>query len=156
MYKTIKLRLKATKNQKEHLLVYEETFHMELDSLIRQMHKHPNKIRFMDLCISDSIEAHSRWFLYQSALKAFKREKDHKKTVYGKSSTWSPRSISIKHNHLTLFYGKQFQHKRDTLIMKPLSSELLLLEEHVLIRMDLVHDEFFWYANFLIQIVVNE
>lgn len=40
--------------------------------------------------------------------------------------------------------------------MKPLSSELLLLEEHVLIRMDLVHDEFFWYANFLIQIAVNE
>ena len=39
--------------------------------------------------------------------------------------------------------------------MKPLSTELLSLEEHTIIRMDLVHDEFFWYANFLIRIAAN-
>ena len=29
------------------------------------------------------------------------------------------------------------------------------LQEHTIIRMDLVHDEFFWYANFLIRIAAN-
>ena len=29
------------------------------------------------------------------------------------------------------------------------------LQEHTIIRMDLVHDEFFWYANFLIRNAAN-
>lgn len=155
MYRTIKVRLKATKAQKEHLLAYEEVYHTDLESLIQQLHKHPSSIRFADLHFSEAIEVHSRWMLYQTALKMFNRQQLHKKTSYGKSSTWAPRSFQIKSNHLTLLYGRRFPHRQDTLLMKPLSTELLSLEEHTIIHMDLVHDEFFWYANFLIRIAAN-
>ena len=155
MYRTIKIRLHATKEQKEHLLAYEEVYHTDLQDLIHQLHKHPSSIRYADLCFSDAIEVHSRWLLYQTALKMFNRQLAHKKTSYWKSRTWGPRSFQIKSSRLTLHYGRQFSHRKDTLLMKPLSQELLSLQEHTIIRMDLVHDEFFWYANFLIRIAAN-
>ena len=73
MYRTIKIRLHATKEQKEHLLAYEEVYHTDLQDLIHQLHKHPSSIRYADLCFSDAIEVHSRWLLYQTALKMFKQ-----------------------------------------------------------------------------------
>ena len=63
MYRTIKIRLHATKEQKEHLLAYEEVYHTDLQDLIHQLHKHPSSIRYADLCFSDAIEVHSRWLL---------------------------------------------------------------------------------------------
>ena len=83
MYRTIKIRLHATKVQKEHLLAYEEVYHTDLQDLIHQLHKHPSSIRYADLCFSDAIEVHSRWLLYQTALKMFNRQLAHKKTSYG-------------------------------------------------------------------------
>lgn len=55
MYRTIKIRLHATKEQKEHLLAYEEVYHTDLQDLIHQLHKHPSSIRYADLCFSDAI-----------------------------------------------------------------------------------------------------
>ena len=44
MYRTIKIRLHATKEQKEHLLAYEEVYHTDLQDLIHQLHKHPSAL----------------------------------------------------------------------------------------------------------------
>lgn len=155
MYRTIKIRLKATKAQKEHLFTYEAEYHQQLVSLVAQMRTHPYNVKFKDISIAESIAVHSRWTLYQLALKMHNREKEQKRTGYGKSSTWSPRSFTINKDRLTLHYGKQFSHRKDTVTLKPLATELLQLEEHEIIRMDLVHDEYFWYANFLVRICVN-
>lgn len=82
MYRTIKIRLHATKEQKEHLLAYEEVYHTDLQDLIHQLHKHPSSIRYADLCFSDAIEVHSRWLLYQTALKMFNRQLAHKNILW--------------------------------------------------------------------------
>ena len=83
MYRTIKIRLHATKEQKEHLLAYEEVYHTDLQDLIHQLHKHPSSIRYADLCFSDAIEVHSRWLLYQTALKMFNRHSAYEAAISG-------------------------------------------------------------------------
>ena len=115
MYRTIKIRLKATKAQKEHLFTYEAEYHQQLDSLVAQMRTHPYNVKFKDISIAESIAVHSRWTLYQLALKMHNREKEQKRTGYNKSSTWSPRSFTINKDRLTLHYGKQFSHRKDML-----------------------------------------
>ena len=120
MYRTIKIRLKATKAQKEHFFTYEAEYHQQLDSLVAQMRTHPYNVKFKDISIAESIAAHSRWTLYQLALKMHNREKEQKRTGYNKSSTWSPRSFTINKDRLTLHYGKQFSHRKDTVTLKRL------------------------------------
>lgn len=155
MYRTLKIRVKTTSIQKSHLREYEKMYYKELDNLILQFQKHPARTKFRDTLISESIEAHSHWTLYQIGVKMYRRKNENKKASYGKSSSWHPRSIHVHNDKLTLHYGKAFAHRQDTLWMKPEYTELLQLKMHTIVRMDLVHDETFWYANFLIHIDDN-
>ena len=58
-------------------------------------------------------------------------------------------------NHMILLYGEDFPIKCSTLKLMPLTDELVEIKTNKLIRVDLIHKDNLWYANFLIQIQEN-
>lgn len=151
MYKTIKIRLKLTEKQKSHLLAYEKNFHDEL-SRITKLISHRLHHNFRSIKITNEIGRYSHWFLYQSALHKYEQESKGKVSNYGKSSTWSPLNAKIKENTLVIHYGESFPVSKDELILKAENKQLYYVISNEIIRIDLVHDEKFWFANCLIRL----
>ena len=57
--------------------------------------------------------------------------------------------------HMILLYGEDFPIKCSTLKLMPLTDEFVEIKTNKLIRVDLIHKDNLWYANFLIQIQEN-
>lgn len=152
MYKTIKIRVHTTKEQKHHLYQYEEVYHKELDALCHQLHQHPTQSRYRQLSFTNQIHPGNRWLLYQQARHRYQREIEGKTTCFHKSSSWHPSACKIKQDTVQLIYGPAFAYRQDTVILCPKDKELLYLQLYKVIRIDLMHDEMFWYANFLVNI----
>lgn len=151
MYKTIKIRLQLSEEQKEHLLKYEAVFHKEINRiniLFTTCYLH----NFKNIQITNKIEKHTHWILYQIALCKFKQLHMGKKFTYGKSSTWSPYTAKVNKNMLELYYGDDWPFFKHELKMKVEEYQIQLLVESKVIRIDIIHDEKFWFANFLIKI----
>lgn len=152
MYRTIKVRIKMNDVEKQYVEVYETIFKEEIKHCIIQMQECPLDIRFKTMQFSSLINKSNYWIIYKLALHMHRCISVGKSCHYGKSSSWSPKTIKMGINQLILLYGKDFPIKKSTITLMPLTDELVKIKSNKLIRIDLIHKDKFWYANFLIQI----
>lgn len=150
MYQTIKIRLRLSINQLAHLQSYEAIYHEQIQNLLTQFRAHPTTLGISSLYFDSSINTYSQWTVYQIALRLYRGELCKKTFLYQRSSSWSPQSFHIEGGNLTLHYGGTFLQLSDSVILCPLDDQLHKLKENRVIRMDLIHDEKFWFANFLV------
>lgn len=151
MYRTIKIRMKLLEEQKTQLLMYEERCELQTLAIIKQFYSSHSEINFKNVKFENHIHKRNRWYLYQQALKRYRIILRNGKYTHTISSTWAPSSFAILHNNLYLNFGSSF-------IIKNIECKLVIedkqeqeLLENKIIHIDIVHDEKFWYANFVIK-----
>lgn len=150
MYYTLQLRLKTEKSEREVLSRYEAEYVKELERLIKRMKRlklhHP--YRFYDY--SQQIPKASSWALYQIADKIAIAQKEQRQGSYSRSGTWSPADYHITNDLLHLTFGEAFLPKEGIYHLAIDKQSERRLHQGKQLRLDLTHDEHFWYCNILI------
>ncbi len=155
MYRTIKVRIKMSDVEKQYVEAYEAIFKEEIKHCIIQMQECPLDIRYKTMQFSNFINKSNYWIIYKLALHMHRCISVGRSCHYGRSSSWSPKAIQMGMNHMILLYGEDFPIKWSTLTLMPLTDEFVEIKTNKLIRVDLIHKDNLWYANFLIQIQEN-
>lgn len=152
MYRTIKIRIRLSIYQKDYLLKYETIYHNEINKIYNLFSISKRPLPIKKINITDNIKEQSHWALYQIALYKYKRNLEGKQYTYQKSSTWSPLNAVVLNSVLIISYGDLFPISRDALMMCINDKQLATIGTNRIVRIDLVHDEMFWYVNYLIKI----
>ncbi|MGX8850968.1 hypothetical protein [Amedibacillus sp. YH-ame10] len=143
MYFTKKIRIRMKEEEKRILLEYEQTYMDQLQDLVKQMeegHSH----RLSQMAYFHEVPIACRWQLYQFARKQYFAIKNKKDFQYHRSSTWSTKAFHYEGDMLSLFMRHQDLHLKLSIS----TFEMDLLNTCRIVRLDIVHDEKFWYANF--------
>lgn len=150
MYFTQKVRIKLTKEEKQLLFLYECIYHQQIDHIVNQMNK-LKKVSYSYICFDENIHSTSRWLLYKLAHKKYDALKENRHFQYERSSSWSPTSFLYQYGKLRLKFGKTFKKQDCVLFLSFTEFEKSILEENRMVRMDIVHDEIYWFANFTLE-----
>lgn len=150
MYTTIKVRLKLSAHAKQYLKQYEGIFQSEIQNITERM-KLTKKISFRQQQIDRKIERYSQWNLYQLALRNYHAQENKKIFQYQRSSTWNTKSFYYYEGTLILYFGSAFPLPQLVLPLSMIKKEDEWLRIGRIIRLDIAHDEKFWYANFIVQ-----
>lgn len=150
MYYTKKIRIKTNKQQKEDLLAYERIYHKEIHKITLLLCRENKFIKFENDLIDNQIADGSKWYIFQFAKMHKLQNKKGKKSCYGRSSTWHPTSFKIKDNFLHLYFGCDFPINQDSYELRPIENIQEDLSSLKILRLDIVHDERYFYANFLV------
>lgn len=145
MYFTKKIRIRIKEKEKKILLEYEQIYMHQLQDLVKQMEE-GHSLRLSQMAYFHEVPIACRWQLYQLARKQYFAKKHKKDFQYHRSSTWSIKSFHYEGNKLSLFMRDQDLH----LILSISSFEIDLLNTCRIARLDIVHDERYWFANFTV------
>ena len=149
MYMTLRVRLKMSKEIKGYLTTYERLFHEEIIDLSKQLEN--GLIRMNMLMFHSYFHPALRWQLYQLARKQHQANCSGKTFCYSRSSSWKDQSFEIIDDNLYLNFGSSFYIQNVSIKLIVNEKELNHLRNGKLIRIDLVHDEKYWFANFIIK-----
>lgn len=149
MYMTLKLRFKMNRETKKYLLAYETAYHNEILKLSNQLRKGERQIQKLNF--STYFHPDARWQLYKLALKYEQADRCQRKICYSRSSSWGGKAFRIMNNKINLFFGISFPVEMLAITIYANELELNRLQKGKLIRVDIVHDEKFWFGNFIIK-----
>lgn len=150
MYYTKKIRIKTNKQQKEDLLAYERVYHREIHKITSLLCRENRFTKFENDLIDNRIADGSKWYIFQFAKMHKLQNKKGRKASYGRSSTWHPTSFRIIDNYLYLYFGDDFSISQDAYELRPIDNKQENLSSLKILRLDIVHDERYFYANFLV------
>lgn len=150
MYFTLQLRLRIDEEDRKELKMFEMVYLEELQQLISHMERLSLHHPFSFYTYSERIHKASHWAMYQIADKIAIAHKEKRQGSYARSGTWSPASYKIQNAMLYLQFGEQFQTAmgKYPLAMDEHQERLLRQGKHL--RLDLTHDEYFWFCNIVI------
>ena len=149
MYSTLRFRIKTSQETKKLLLIYETIYHQEIGNLLNQLHH--GIYKFKNMKFDSNVCPNMHWFLYKQALKKLHAEQNNKEYHYSRSSSWIKGTYMLKSDVLLLFFGCSFPIEALSLNLVMNEQELMQLQNGEIIRIDLVHDERFWFANFIVK-----
>ena len=145
MYKTRKIHILVTKEQADRLKEYKRMYDHAIESAYDQMMKSNKVIPFRFIQWDDHIHSANVWYIYGLAKQRYFHPKAKKRTL---SSRWHPSAFQLHHTKIILQFSNTisdqlivFFHERDTLRHEDI--------KHI-IRLDIIYDAPFWFANFLI------
>lgn len=151
MYYTFKIRIKMNEKSKKLLSEYEQIYHDQISLLVTYMTE-TGQVTYKGLRFMPQIANTNHWLLYQTALKAYRAKRTHKTYQNHKSSSWQKGSFTYCDGMLLLKFGGGFEISEIILPLSLMNNEEKKLTGRNILRADLVHDEKFWFVNFLLSI----
>lgn len=145
MYKTRKLHIRISKEQAHMLRCYEDMYYKEIEKICDEMAKHKKIIPIRYLIFSECIHPANTWYLYNIAKQQYLHHRDKKGML---SSRWHPSTFLLDHNQLVINLSKQ-ELNPFVINMNP-EDTLKHTEIKHIVRLDIIYDAPFWFANFLI------
>lgn len=150
MYYTLKIRMIINERQKDILQEYENIYHEQLNRMIHYMNVTGN-VMMKNMMFTKVIVKQNEWQLYRIALKYYQTLRCKGNYHYGRSSTWSQGAYIFKEQYLILMFGSKFQVNELRIRLSMNEKEIKLLNLGKISRLDIVHDEKFWFVNFTCQ-----
>lgn len=152
MYYTLQIRLKLSKQQRKELTKFETIYNEDLNRIVTQMDTTTRCYPYSYYHYAEEIHDKSCWSLYQMAVRMSKAHVEKRKASYNRSGTWATASYEITNDLLVLKFGKSFVIEKGCYILAMDKNQQRRLLEGKQRRLDLVHDEAYWYCNILMQI----
>lgn len=156
MYKTLKVRIDADKDIKGFLLQYEMVYHRALQHYVNVMIKRKKEVKYFMHSVMHSIAKHSRYLLYREACRRYAYYQKHQTWQFVKSSVWSAQDFIIEERKIILFFPDIFAYQTMVLPIACEKEEWQNIEGKRIVKMDLLHDESYWFCNIVYEVTCSE
>lgn len=147
MYKTLKVRIDADANIKSFLLQYEMIYHRALNHYVNVMIKKKKNVKYFMHSTMHAVAKHSRYLLYKEACRRYAYYEKHGSWQFVKSSVWGSGDLIFDHRKVVLTFPDIFAYQLMSLPIACENEEWEHIEGKRIVRMDILHDESYWFCN---------
>ena len=157
MYLTIKVPIKASKEEKQILQAYSKCFRDEVERIASRYQTLKQVVFIPYKWISSSIAFHSKTQVLHYAKILYEEQKLDHKAIYHNSFSSMAKSLEISKNHITFHFGQHFKvsQLRLSMMLHKQQSERLLQGELVKADVKEIHNDFFAYLLISIQQTIH-